>query len=62
MEHKNTIHVVKAQRLTWLSHVERMPKKRVGRPKARWMDNIMKYKAMEIANWERCAQDRNKWK
>jgi hypothetical protein len=29
----------------------------------KWMDNVMKYiKSMEIANWKRCAQDRNIWK
>jgi hypothetical protein len=35
----------------------------VGRLKIRWMDNVMKdIQAMKIVNWERCAQDRSKWK
>jgi hypothetical protein len=29
----------------------------VGRPKVRWIDNVMKYiLAMNIVNWKRCAQ------
>jgi hypothetical protein len=35
----------------------------VGRPKIRWMDNVMKdIQAMKIVNWKRCTRDRNKWK
>jgi hypothetical protein len=35
----------------------------VGRPKIRWMENVMKgIQAMRIVNWKRCAQDRSKWK
>jgi hypothetical protein len=34
----------------------------VGRPKIRWMDNVLKgIQAMKIVNWKRCAQDRNRW-
>jgi hypothetical protein len=34
-----------------------------GRPKIRWMDNVMKdIQAMKIVNWKRCAEDKNKWK
>jgi hypothetical protein len=74
IEHKNIIRLIKAQRLRWLGHVERMPEERdikweliasrpVGRPKVRWMDNVVKgIEAMESVNWERRAQDRNKWR
>jgi hypothetical protein len=34
----------------------------VGRPKIMWMDNVMKdIQAMNIFNWKRCTQDRNRW-
>jgi hypothetical protein len=40
-----------------------MASRPVGRPKNSWMDNVMKgIQAMEIVNWKRCAQDRNRWK
>jgi hypothetical protein len=78
VEHKNITHFIKAQRLRWLDHAERMLVERevqkiykwklrasrpVGRPKIRWIDNVMQdFQAMKIVNWKRCAQDRNKWK
>jgi hypothetical protein len=35
----------------------------VGRPKSRWMDDVMKdIQAVKIVNWKRCAQTRNKLK
>jgi hypothetical protein len=53
IQHKNIIHFIKAQRLRWLGHVERMPEERdvkkiyvwkpiASRPVARWMDTVMK--------------------
>ena len=55
IKHKNIINYVKAQRLSWFGHVQRMPdtrtvkkifnwkpltKRSQGRPKYRWEDNI----------------------
>jgi hypothetical protein len=56
IKHKNIINHIKAQRLTWFGHVQRMPdtrtvmkkifnwkpltKRSQGRPKYRWEDNI----------------------
>jgi hypothetical protein len=55
IKHKNIINYIKAQRLSWFGHVQRMPDTRTvkkifnwqpltkrpqGRPKYRWEDNI----------------------
>jgi hypothetical protein len=55
IKHKNIINYIKAQRLSWFGHVQRMPdtrtvkkifnwklliKRSQGRPKYRWEDNI----------------------
>jgi hypothetical protein len=73
----NIIRFVKAQRLNWLGHIERMPEERavrkinnwkpiasrpIGRPKNRWDDDVRKdLKIMRVYNWKDCAKDRNKW-
>jgi hypothetical protein len=69
IDHKNIINFIKAQRLRWLGHVERIPEERdfkkiykwkqiasrpVGHPKIRWMEPVMKgIKAMKTVNWKR---------
>jgi hypothetical protein len=55
LKHKNIVNYIKAQRLSWFGHVQRMPdtrtvkkifkwkpltKRSQGRPKYRWEDNI----------------------
>jgi len=55
IKHKNIINYIKAQRLSWFGHIQRMPdtrtvkktfnwkpltKRSQGRPKYRWEDNI----------------------
>jgi hypothetical protein len=70
MEHKNIIHYIKAQRLRWLGHVERMSEegdikkiykwkviasRPVGRPKIRWIDNVMTDIQAMMINWKRGA-------
>ena len=54
IKHKNIINYIKAQRLSWFGHAQRMPdtrtvkifnwkpltKRSLGRPKYRWEDNI----------------------
>jgi hypothetical protein len=65
IKHKNMIDFIKAQRLRWLGHVERMPEERdvkeiykrrliASSPVGRWMDNVMRgIQAMETVSWKR---------
>jgi hypothetical protein len=68
------VRYVKAQRISWLGHIERMPDDRTvkkitnwkpiaPRPKQRWEEDVKNdLKAMKVQNWKKLAQDRNKWK
>jgi len=78
IKYKNIVNCIKAQRLSWFGHVQRMPdtrtvkkvfkwkpltKRSQGRPKYRWEDNIkQEICQMKIKNWIACVQDRGKWK
>jgi hypothetical protein len=77
IRHKNMINHIKAQRLSWFSHLHRMSEERMvkkaykwkpmltrplGRPKNRWKDITNDMKKLKIRNWTSCIQDRNKWK
>ena len=68
---------VKAQRLSWFGHINRMPEtsivkkiykwkpftsRQVGRPKSRWEDVRNDLKKMELIKWTEQVQDRLKWK
>jgi hypothetical protein len=78
IRHKNTVNYIKAQRLSWFGHVQRMPdtrtlnkifnwkpltKRSQGRPKYRWEDNNKQDICQtKMKNWKACIQDRGKWK
>ena len=78
IKHENIVNYIKAQRLSWSSHVQRMPEtgaaKKIfkwnplttrprGRPKHRWEDNIIQdLGQMKIKIWITCVQDRAKGK
>jgi len=78
IKHKNIVNCIKAQRLSWFGHVQRMPdtrtvknifkwepltKKSQGRPKNRWEDKIKQdICQMKIKNWIAYVQDSGKWK
>jgi hypothetical protein len=78
INHANIVIYVKAQRISWLGHIERMPDDRtvkkitnwkpiaprhIRRPKLRWEEDIRNnIKAIKVQNWKKLAQDRNKWK
>ena len=78
IKHKNLVNYIKAQRLSWFGHVQRMPATRAakkifkwnplttrprGRPRHRWEDNIIQdLGQMKIKNWITCVQVIAKWK
>ena len=70
--------IMKANRLRWVGHLERMEENRQtkavyteeltgkrprGRPRQRWKDNIKEdLQNLEISNWQEMAKDRNEWR
>jgi hypothetical protein len=74
----NIINQLKAERLSWFGHVQRMSDNRMvkkiykwkpitarlqGRPKSRWDDNVKQdICKTKIKNWTVCVQDRGKWR
>jgi len=78
IKHQNIINHIKALRLSWFGHVQRMSDSRTvkkifnwtpltarskGRSKQRWEDTIIQdIRQMDIKNWTVCVQDRTKWK
>jgi hypothetical protein len=70
---KKIINYIKAQRLAWFGHVERMPNnnmvkkiyewspaltRSLGRPKNRWEDDVKSdITRMKIANWKSCIRN-----
>ena len=76
--HKNITNYIKAQRLSWFGHLQRMSEERMvkkickwkqmltrplERPNNRWEDDIRNdMKKREIKNWTSCIQDCNNWK
>jgi hypothetical protein len=78
IKHNNIINQIRAQRLSWFGHVQRMSDGRMvkkiykwkpvttrlqGRPKSRWNDNVKQgICKMKIKNWTVCVQDRGKWR
>jgi hypothetical protein len=77
IKHQNIINHIKALRLSWFGHVQRMPDSRTvkifkwtpptirpkGRPEKRWEDNIIQdIRQLKIQNWTAGVQDSVKWK
>jgi hypothetical protein len=78
IKHKNIINFIRAQRLSWLGHIERMQGTRmvkaiycwkpisrrpIGRPKTRWVNDVRKdIQKLKVPNWKTRAQDRRRWK
>jgi len=78
IKRRNIINFIRAQRLSWLGHIERMQDTRmvkavyswkpisrspIGRPKTRWVDDTRKdIQKLKVPKWKTLAQDRGKWK
>ena len=78
IKHRNILNYVKAQRLNWFGHINRMPetstvkniykwkpftRRPVGRLKSRWEDDVRNdLKKMKLIKWAEQVQDRLKWK
>ena len=78
IKHRNIINYVKAQRLSWFGHINRMTEtsivkkihkwkpftgRPVGRPKSLWEDDVRNdLKKMKLIKWTEQVQDRLKWK
>jgi hypothetical protein len=75
---KVRVRFVKARRISWIGHVERIEDSRLpkrvmrekiytrrkrGRPKVRWLDDVEEdLREMGIEGWRRKAQDRDQWR
>jgi hypothetical protein len=77
IKYENIINFIRAKRLGWLGHIERMQETRmvkavhswkpiskrpIGRPKTRWEDDVRKdIQKLKVPNWKTLVQDR-RWK
>ena len=78
IEVANIVRFIKAQRIKWLGHIQRMDRARptrklldwkpmgtrpVGRPRQRWQEDVMEdLKKLRIKNWKETAKDRRTWR
>jgi hypothetical protein len=78
IKHQNIVNYIKALRLSWFGHVQRIPDFRTfkkifkwmplttrpkGRPKQIWEDNVIQdIRLLNNKNWTACVQDHVKWK
>ena len=69
---------IKAQRIKWLGHIQRMDQARptrklqewkpmgtrpVGKPRQRWQEDVMEdLKNLKVKNWTEAAKNRRTWR
>ena len=78
IEGADIVRFIKAQRIKWLGHIQRMDRARptgkllvwkpmgtrqLGRPRQRWQKDVMEdLKKLKIKVWKEAAKDRRKWR
>jgi hypothetical protein len=78
IESADIVRLIKAQRIKWLGHIQRMDQARptrklldwkpmgtrpVGRPRQRWHEDVMEHlKKLKVKNWKETAKDRRTWR
>jgi len=78
IEGADIVRFIKAQRIKWQGHMERMDQARstrklldwrpmgtrpVGRPRQRWQEDVMEdLKKLKVKNWKEIAKDRRTWR
>jgi len=78
IEGADIVRFIKAQRIKWLGHIQRMDQARpsgklldwkpmgtrpVGRPRQRWQEDVMEeLKKLKVKNWKEAAKDRRNWR
>jgi hypothetical protein len=78
IEGADIVRFIKAQRIKWLGHIQRMDQARptrnplywkpmgtrpVGKPRQRWQENIMEdLKMLKVKNWKEAVKDRRTWR
>jgi hypothetical protein len=77
IEGADIVRFIKAQRIKWLGHIQRMDQARparkllhwksmgtrpVGRPRQRWQEDVTEnLKKLEVKNWKEIVKDRRTW-
>jgi len=78
IEGADIVKFIKAQRIKWLGHIQRMDQARptrklldwkpmgtrpLGRPRQRWQEGVREdLKKLKIKNWKETAKDRRTWR
>ena len=78
IEGADTVRFIKAQRIEWLGHIQKMDQARrtrklldwkpmgirpVGRPRQRWQEDVMgNLKKLKVKYWKETAEDRRIWR
>jgi hypothetical protein len=78
IEGADIVRFIKAQRIKWLGHIQRMDQTRptrklldwkpmgtrpVGRPRLRLQEDVMEdLKKLKVKNWKKAAKDRRIWR